>query len=226
LTSNILYPLFKTGGYFYNTVGWIPKFFSDKNMIIEENKNLLSEKENYRLIMVDYESIKYENQKLRDELEVKPAGNFITASVVARPPQMPLDSLLLDRGTEDGINNGDFVLVGERILIGRVAKATGNKAVVALSSFANVASYGCIARTNEPLEIKGMGGGNIEAKIPIDFDIVVGDKIMVNNSFNYLVAVVGSTEEDRSSGFKDILMSLPVNISKINIVFIAPFISE
>jgi len=226
LVSEFLSPFFKTGNFFYNSLSQVSKFFSDKSKLIEENEKLLNEIENNRLDVINYESIKYENQKLREELQIKPAGNFIAVPIIAKSPQIPLDSLFLDKGTEDGISNGDLVLIDERILIGKIVKVSKNKAVASLNSFAGVVSYGYIARTIEPIEIKGSGGGGIEAKVPIDFDIFAGDKIMVSSSLTYLAAIVGAVEEDRSSGFKNILMSLPVDVSKINIVFVQPLISE
>ncbi len=226
LMSNILSPFFKTGGSFHKTFNNIPNFFSDKIKLIEENTKLSNEIENLRSNIVDYESIKYENQKLRSELGLRPVGDFIATSIIAKSPQIPPDSLFIDKGVSDGVNNGDFVLTGGRILIGKIIKASTNKATVVLNSFAGVVSYGFVARTDEPIEIKGEGGGSIGAKVPIDFDIDVGDKIMINDSLAYLVAVVGVIEEDHSSGFKDIMMSMPIDISRINIVFIKPIISE
>jgi cell shape-determining protein MreC len=226
LVSDILAPLFKTGNYFYGSLNEVPKFFSDRNQLIAENNKLSTEIENNYLNSVDYESIKYENQKLRETLKMKPADNFIVATIVAKSPQIPLDSLFLDRGTADGLKDGDLVLTGERILIGKIVKASKNKSTAALDSFAGVTSYGFVARTNESLEIKGVGSGSMEVKVPIDFDIMVGDKLMVSRSFTYLVAVVGVIEEDRSSGFKNVLMSLPVDISKVNTVFIEPSSNE
>ena len=226
LVSNILSPFFKTGNSFYKTFNQIPNFFSDKNKLIEENTKLSNEIENLYRNIADYESIKYENQKLRQELGLKPAENLIVSAVIAKPPQVPLDSLFLDKGTTNGINNGSLVFASERILIGKIIKASANRATVVLNSFAGVVSYGFVVRTSEPVEIKGEGGGSIGAKVPIDFDIEVGDKIMINDSIAYLVAVVGVIEEDRSSGFKDIMMSMPINISKTNIVFIKPVIRE
>jgi hypothetical protein len=49
---------------------------------------------------------------------------------------------------------------------------------------------------------------------------------MVGGPLELVVAVVGAIEEDRSSGFKNAMMSLPVNISKINTVFIYHTIKE
>ncbi|MEK7200557.1 MAG: rod shape-determining protein MreC [Patescibacteria group bacterium] len=224
--SNIFYPFLKTGDFFYGTIGQIPKYFYNKNELIKENTELSNKIENLYNNIADYESLKYENQKLRQELGLKPTGNFITTAVIAKPPQIPLDSLFLGKGTEGGINNGDFVLASERVLIGKIVKTSKNRATASLNSFAGVITYGFVARTDEPLEINGAGGGNIETKVPIDFDIIVGDKIMAGGSLNYLAAIVGNIEEDNPSGFKKILMSLPANISKINIVFVEPIIKQ
>ncbi|MFH0804261.1 MAG: rod shape-determining protein MreC [Candidatus Zambryskibacteria bacterium] len=226
LVSDIFSIFFRSGDYLYQNIGQVPKFFSDKNNLIKENKNLSDEIEKKRLNLIDYESIKYENQKLRETLGIKSTQNIITASIIARSPQIPLDSLFLDKGINDGLNKGDLVLVGERILVGKIVESFKNKSTVALNSFAGAISYGFVARTNEPLEIKGVGGGSLEAKVPIDFDIVIGDKLMISGSFTYLAAVVGVIEEDRSSGFKNILMSLPVDVSKTSMVFIEPQINE
>jgi Cell shape-determining protein len=226
LISDFFYPFLKGGDYFYKSLGLVPKFFTDRNKIIDENQNLLDQIENDRLDLIDYQSIKYENQKLREELGLKPVGNYITASIIGRSPQIPLDSLFLDKGISDGLANGDLVLSGERILIGKIVKVSKNRATVVLNSSATEVSYGYVARTSEPLEIKGDGGGSIRSKVSIDFDIMVGDKIMTGGSLQFITAVVGSIEEDRSSGFKNVLMSLPVDISKINVVFVMPAIGE
>ena len=226
LVSASLSPFFKTGGFFYNSLGNVSRFFSDKNKLIAENTQLLSEIENLKFGLVDLEVLKYENQKVREGLEIKPIGDFISSFVIAKSPQIPLDSLILDKGFKDGINDGDFVLASERVLIGKVVKTSRSKSTVALNSFAGVTTFAFVSRTGELLEIKGAGGGSIEAKVSIDFDIKVGDKIMVADSLNYVVGIVGVVEEDTSSVFKDILMLLPADISKTNIVFIKPFINE
>jgi len=226
LISTTFSPFFKTGGFFYNSLGKIPKFFSDKTKLVSENTHLSSEIEDLKISLIDLEVLRSENQKLREQLEIKPIGDFISSSVISKSPQIPLDSLLLDKGLKNGINNEDFVLAGERILIGKIIKTTRNRATVALNSFAGVVTYAFVDRTREPLEIKGVGGGSIEARVPIDFDIKVGDKIMVADSLNYIVGVVGVVTEDTPSGFKDVLMLLPADISKVNIVFIKSFINE
>ncbi len=224
--AKIVSPLAGAGNYLYNFTSAFTKGFGDKSKLMEENKLLSAEIENLRLNAVNGEIVRLENEWLRTELGLKPAGNFVAGRIVARPPQIPLDSLFIDRGTTDNLTDRDFVLASDKVLIGRIAKVNKNTAIVAQSSFPGEVSFGFLERTNEPIEIKGSGGGSMQAKVPINFDIAVDDKIMVADSNIYLAALVSVIEENRSSGFKDVLLSLPVNISKIRVVFIEPFINE
>lgn len=226
LLSSAMSPFLKAGDYFYSGLSKVPKIFSSKSELLEENRRLMEELGNSDILRSDYESIKYENQKLREDLMIKPSGDFMAAMVLARPPQVPLDSMVINKGSDDGLKEGDMVLAGERTLIGKIAKISKNRSNVVLNSFAEVISYGYVARTEEPIEVKGDGGGNIQARVPIDFDIKEGDKIMVGGSASFAAAIVGIIEKDESLGFKEVFMSLPVSVSKINTVFVEPFINE
>lgn len=220
LSSDFFSGFFQSGSRLLSGVGLVPKFLSDKNKLIAENEKMSEEIESHHLDLIDYESLKNENRNLRETLRLKPVGEFMAAMVIARPPQIPLDSLFIDRGGEDGLQVGDLVLGSDRVLIGRIVQVSKRRATVALSSFAGVTSYGFLERTNEPLEVLGVGGSSLEVRVPIDFDIVVGDKMMTQGTSAYSVAVSQLIEEDSSSGFKRVLLSLPVNISKVNTVFI------
>ena len=210
IVSSFFSPLFKVGDYFYNIVYQIP----------------MNEGTDISALQLDYESLKYENNELRESLLMKGEKNVITAFVIARSPQIPLDTLYIDKGIEDGLNIGEMVLGSERVLIGQIVKVFKNKAIVSLDSFPGFISPGFVMRTNEPLEIKGVGGESMQAKVPIDFDIVLQDKIMLSNSPNYIIAVVSVIEEVESSGFKKVLFSLPLNISKKRLLFVEPVIWE
>jgi cell shape-determining protein MreC len=224
--TTALAPFFKTGNYFYKNLFHIPKIFSDKNELLQENAQLLSSLEDMRVNEINYQSLKIENEQLRKELGLRPSKDSIPASIIARPPQTPLDSLVVDRGADDLVRVGDLVLVGGKVLIGRVAKVFSDTSTIALDSSSSSVSQGFLERTGEPLTIKGFGGGGMQVKVPIDFDILVGDKVILANSINYVVAVVGVVEANDSSGFKNILLSLPTDISKIQTVFIEHFISQ
>lgn len=133
---------------------------------------------------------------------------------------MPVDSILIDKGSNNGVVLGAKVIIGDRILIGKVEKVFDNQSVVSLNSFARQTNYGYNARSGDFLEIQGIGGGNLQAKVPIDFDILVGDRVEIDGAKSYVFAVVNSIEEDKASGLKNILLTLPVNIAKQRFVSI------
>lgn len=218
--SVVFFPFIKSGNFIYTNISKIPKFFYEKNSLIKENKDLYSKIENLYQNIYDYETLKYENEKLRQSLKLKPTGNFSSSFVLAKPPQIPLDSLLLDKGSEDGVREGDLIFSSEKILIGKIARISRKNSIVSLNSMAGLTSFGFVARTNEPVEIKGSGGGGIESIVPSDFDIQIGDRIIMQSYSNYLLGIVRSIEDNSVSGFKNILISLPTNIAKIDIVFI------
>jgi cell shape-determining protein MreC len=168
--ADTLSSMFGLGNNLHDTIAQTPKSFSSKADLLAENTRLTEEMESLRLSLVDHEIIKEENNRLHFELGLKPVGKFISAKVVAKPPQIPLDSLLLNIGANDSVSVGDLVLASERVLIGRIVSVSGNTATAALSSFPDSVSYGYLARTNEALEVVGAGGHNVPL-IKDDFGI-------------------------------------------------------
>jgi len=220
LVAQILSPFWSAGGYFYNIANFIPKYFGDKNKILKENEMLLGELENARASAIDTGVIKTENEELRNELKLRPEGELFSARVISRPPQIPQDTLFIDKGTGHGITKDSLVLGSSRVLIGRVDATSVDISTIVLNSFPGTLSYGFVDRTLESVEVAGLGGGGMQAKVPLDFDIKVGDKIMFEGTTTYILGVVAVIEENTSSGFKNILISLPLTISKIHTVFL------
>ena len=152
-------------------------------------------------------------------LSLRPAATAQAAEVIARPPQIPFDTLMIDRGKDDGLESGNLVLAGDRVLLGKLGKVSQNFSIVILNSFGQTSLSGSLTRTGEALEMRGTYGG-MEAEVPIDFDIEIGDIVITEHASSYTTAIVGSVEENKSSGRKLALLSLPVPISKVKIVFI------
>jgi cell shape-determining protein MreC len=212
--------LFELGDYVYQDFALIPKKAGDQTSLAEENTKLKAEIEVLRSAVFDYELLKSENQKLYEEIKLKPANELVAAKIIARPPQLPPDSILLDRGLKDKVVIGDWVLASDRIVVGKILKVMEERSVVALNSFANTVSYGHLERTSELVEVVGDGGGSLIAKVPIDFDIKMNDRILIEGRHPYLLATVSLIKENTASGFKEVLLSLPINLSKIRIVFL------
>jgi cell shape-determining protein MreC len=213
-------PFAKVGGYLYEKASFLPSMFGDKKGILDENKRLKSEVERLNLSLSDFEATMNENEMLRRELGVKPEGNLIPAIIISRPPQVPFDTIFIDRGSVDGINVRDLVYASRKNVIGRIEKVQRSVSVAVLYSYSGFGQNAFVSRTNTLIQIEGRGGGNIEAKTPIDLDIIEGDMISAEFSLGANIAVVESVEEDKVLGFKNVIMSLSANPSSLRMVFI------
>ncbi len=225
-SSTLFSPFFKIGNFFYGSLEKKPKILSNKDALFAENESIKVELQNLRMALMDSEVIKQENVELRKALDLNTERDFIPTTIIARPPQIPFDTLLLDKGILDNVKVDDLVLVGERILIGKVVKVNDNTSTVALSSFAENSIAGIVERNSEMIEVKGMGGGGMQVKLPIDFDISISDRIITSNLPSFVFAVVSSIEEDKTTGFKDVYLSLPEGIGKIKVVFIKSYLAQ
>lgn len=220
--AKISTPFLEVGSVFYNRFSFLPKIFSDKQKLVEENTLLSDEVENLNAKLIGYDAVNQENEELRRELGLRPKENFLAAEIIARPPQIPLDSVLINKGSKDGIKKGDAALAASGVLVGNVADVYDSTSIVALSSFPGTSISGHIERTGEQIEINGTGGGNMQSKVPIDLDIGQGDRIVVSGTGANIASIAGVIEEDKASGFKTVFFSLPVNPSRIRIIFIEP----
>ncbi len=217
--------VFKPGSFFYEKVNLVPKYFLDKDKLVSENKKL---KEDLQTVISDrynLELLKNENEKLKEALGLRP-DNSVTALVLSRFPQVLSDTIVINKGLNDSVAEGDIVMAEDRIFIGRVEKVFNNKAVVSLSSFPDFVSNGSISRNGDSLEITGVGGGTMRAVVPLSLDIKEGDLIEVNLPYTYAIAVVNVIEENLSAGSKNILLSSPIDFDRVNIVFVGNLIED
>ena len=218
--SSVFSPFFKAGNYFYDTLQSVPKFFSSKADLLHENQSLREEINKSHMNALDYRALTSENAMLREALQMKPEAGEVTAGVLAKPPQTLSGLLILDRGSKDGLTVGDEVFISEKVMIGQISEVTDNRSVLTLNSFGGVVSYGAVDRTGAPLELKGAGSGSLEARVPIDFDIVEGDIVVRSGPTTAVIAVVGAVEKDDHLGVQDVFLSMPTDISKVNVVFV------
>lgn len=94
--------------------------------------------------LVDYESTKQENERLKEQLEItseRPENKLLAASVIGRDPNDVFSGFSIDKGTLEGISVGDPIITS-RGLVGVVtqAYATTSKVSCLLSEDVKVAA--------------------------------------------------------------------------------------
>lgn len=100
--------------------------------IMEENELLREENRRLEEMLIDYQSIKNENDQFREFLEIKeenPSLTFQPANVIGRTPDNLFGSFTIDKGSGDGISPRDAVITADG-LVGVVTEVSHNFAKV------------------------------------------------------------------------------------------------
>lgn len=125
------------GRVFSKPVDAVNSLFSDIKYLqntFEENQQLKGELDGLAETQAELATVKKENNELKEELELQSTlteYSLITASVIARNPDMWIDQVIIDRGSRDGLVNGMSVMSNNG-LIGRVAEVNPTSAKVIL----------------------------------------------------------------------------------------------
>lgn len=145
--------------------------FSDAAELAELNEQLAS----------DNAALALRNQLLEEQLGTEGISQIsgILASVVARPPTSPYDTLVLAAGTRDGVMLGMEAFDRVGVPIGIVSSVQQNFSRVTLFSSAGVTTDGWVGSASIPITLIGTGGGTFEASVARAANIAEGDMVYV-----------------------------------------------
>lgn len=131
-----------------------------------------------REIASDYERL----TALLDYTTATESQTFVTADVIGVDQQSNVRSIILNRGTRDGISVG-MPVVTEKGLVGRILDVSANISRVQLVSDENSAVSGRLQSSRAEGSIRGRGllTGNLRMEfIPIDTDVIEGDLVVTS----------------------------------------------
>ncbi len=166
------------------------------------------------------EAIEKQNEELKTLLSRAGEEKYAVASVLSRPPQSPYDVLIIDAGSEQGIENGMQVTAYGDILLGYVSEVFAKTSKVKLISFSREETNVYIADSNISAIAVGMGGENLEITLPRSIEIKSGDRITTLGMNPLAIGIAERVEIDPADPFQKILFRLPVNIQEMKYVMI------
>ena len=192
-------------------------FFLFRNkQSLEEELNYLKEKnielENKAILL---ESVQKENEELKALLSRPDKKSYILGSIVSRPPQSPYDMIVIDAGSDNGVKQGMKAVAYGSILIGHVAEVFPGVSKIKLVSYPGEETNLIIENAKISAIGLGLGGGNIEVKIPSSVKINSGDKINTEGTFHYLLGTADKIEADALNPFQKIIFRMPVNLNEL-----------
>jgi len=134
--------------------------------------------------------LRAENEALRGVLGREEAEDRITVAVIAQPPYMPYDAVLIDRGSDDGIREGAVAYhYGDRA-VGLISKAFSKSALVTLFSTPDVETTVYILGPDIFTTAYGVGDGAVRVSVPQDIELSVDDVVIIPSLENGILGAI------------------------------------
>ena len=202
-------------------LGTIGQLKNENEKLINYNQELLAE--NAMLGSVDDE-----NKVLRDQLNLLPRSSFdlIASFVVGQDPNGMGNWLEIDKGSEDGVVQGDSVIVSNGILIGRIDEVGSNTSkVVLLTNPESVVNVVTLKNGTKGVAKGEYGLGIVFDMILQTDQINVGDDVVTSGIGGDIPKglYVGTVQEVHPSEdhlFQQATITSPVQASKLQILFV------
>jgi len=204
-TKNVIVSPFKTSA----------EYFKFKQNLVDENEILKNENRRLEIENLTVESLKKENQSLREVVGFKEQDqNLVVAKVISQPPFSPYDTFVLGLGEAETFVGNKVYYSG--IIIGEIEEVYKKTAVVRLYSSSEKTMF--VNISGNETEATGLGGGGFILTLPKDIKISERETIFTNS---VPIGRVDSIEQDSGGAFQTIYFRYPFNINNIDFVQIS-----
>lgn len=160
-----------------------------------------------------------DNEHLRTLLGREEDVLTLGASVLHSGNTAPYDIFTVDLGAQDGVREGMLVTIPDNLAIGYIESAHKKTSTASLFSAPNHTFIGVFSGTTTThVEITGHGGGTMQATVPRDVDVAVGDTVTLPTFKTYVIGIVASIEVSPEDAFKTVFIRTPKNINTVRFV--------
>lgn len=150
----------------------------------------------------------------------RPKGSLF--SVAQRPPFSPYDSIVVNGGSDNGIQVDDLAFASADVLIGYVTAVSTHTSVVTLYSSSGQRQEVYVGTSSNSLASEGKGGGNFYIKVPSETKISVGDPVIWPSMQNLILGTVNKVDAVPGDAFAYVLFKSLIPIYSIRYVEIVP----
>lgn len=207
------------------------KLFHNFNEIRKNNLDLLKENRDLKGIIANLKNLEEENDILKDQLDLKKEGlvdkELVLASVMGNPEDLTSTSLMLDKGTRQGIKVGNNVILGN-YLIGIVTQVTSERSIINLTTSPDVSLTVEDVEANSKAEglAKGDLGTSIKVTKLLPEDVINEGDVFITSGKDgnflpgFVVGKVSQVNFGASDPLKSALLSPMTEFNRLNKVFV------
>jgi rod shape-determining protein MreC len=207
-------------GFIFRNLFNITNILNENEKLTKENLNLLSQ-------LADYENLKNENEFLKKTLNISSRfdKNFTYANIYQFQLGPDGYEVLINKGSDDNIVEGDVVITEEGILVGKIKSVYKNFSKLLIVKDPNFNVTAKVLNSNT----SGMAKGALNQGIYLDLitkddPIIEGDIVVSSGSDlvppSLIIGTVIKVEENETDLFKKIKIQAAIDKIKIGKILI------
>jgi len=206
-----------------------------RSALLAENEELNEKLLALTLFQTELETLRDENTSLKLQLGYVMETDLsqVTAHVTARQVSPDAANVSIDRGTDDGLEIGNPVIVESGVIIGKVSQVTSKSATVRLLSDRHSKATSTILNSDRTL---GIVAGSSGALLNFDFipqsteleinDVVVTSGLEELVPFGLTIGIVNSISSNETDPFKQAVIESVVDYRRYTMVSVIVESSE
>lgn len=191
-----------------------------KEKLLQENKNL---SDKLAILEVDILRTHYLESVLESyeaiDQEYQQRSVVISAEVIAHYPKAPRDTIVINRGSQDGVSLGSRAVVENNLAVGVVEEVFDYSSRIRLYTKDGILTQAVLYSSGEGITLTG-NGSMYSALLPRESEVIVGDVAYTQDTPGMVLAVVREVVFDPRDPMKQVFFALPVNLNTIQTVAI------
>ena len=225
-TSVVQRPLVSFGTWISDKTIYHFQSFSISPEEVQEMKTRL---EYLAIDHAELEQLRDQNNKLQEQLGFikRFSDTAISASIISRTSALGNKTFVIDKGTNDGVDIGSAVVVGNGMFVGKVSRTSQSTSTVKLITNNDSATASTLLNITRTIGIaEGMSGNLISLKfIPQDEIIEVNDLVVTSGLEDgvpggLVIGVVNTVKIDSKTPFQEAVVEPLVDIRRYSHVSI------
>lgn len=216
-TSYVTTSLYEVRHYFLTSSATVPVFLRSRIELEKQIQVLEQEVASQKGTDATLAFVTNENEQLRALLNAS-STERIGAGVIARPPYSPYDTILLDKGSDDGIVLHAPVYHGKGIAIGYVRQVFSQTALVTLFSSPDIETTVFVFGSNLFTTAYGEGGGIIRLSVPQGIAIAEGDVVILPSIESGALGTISEIQSIPTEPEQHAFVTLPAPLQSLRLV--------
>lgn len=196
-------------------------------LAVKENEVLKTELSGAREIENRYQELALENARLKKLVNFTHSvpATYVAARVIARDPSPWFKTIMIDKGSDNGLEKGSPVMVSEGI-VGQIIEVAGRFSRVLMITDRNSAVDALVQKTRVRGMVKGTNEDTCTFEFALRKDEIKAGEMIVSSGLDQVfpkglqIGRVREVQKDRSQLFQDIIIETSVDFDKLEEVLV------